>query len=72
MTEKTTEERLIELEIKISHQEIALEELQQGVYEQHATIAILEKSLKLLTERIDGTTAGKPEVGPGNDKPPHY
>jgi SlyX protein len=64
------EQRLIDLEIKISHQEIAIEELQQTVFDQHSIIAKLEKSVKDLTDRIDGAT-GK-DIGPGNEKPPHY
>ncbi len=64
------EQRLIELEIKISHQEIAIEELQQTVFDQSMTIEKLEKSLKNLTERVDGSIAK--EIGPGNEKPPHY
>ena len=65
------DQSLIELEIKISHQEIAIEELQRTVFEQHNRIEKLEKSLQILTERIDGRNAG-PEIGPANEKPPHY
>jgi SlyX protein len=64
------EQRLIDLEIKISHQEVAIDELQTTVFEQHSAIARLEKTLKDITDRLEGVT-GK-EVGPGNEKPPHY
>lgn len=67
-----SEQRLIELETKFSHQESAIEELQKALYEQYTKIEKLEKNLKTLTERFDGTGAGKPEVGPANEKPPHY
>ncbi len=64
------EDRMIELEIKISHQEVLIEQLQEGLFEQQSLMAKLEKSLKNLTERLD--VAGASEVGPANEKPPHY
>lgn len=64
------DQNLIELQIKISHQEVAIESLQQAVHEQQMVIAKLEKSLKSLTERFESREA--PEIGPGNVKPPHY
>lgn len=64
------EQRLIDLEIKYSHQVIALEELQQAVLEQQRTIEFLKKSVQLLTDRLNA--AGEAEIGPGNEKPPHY
>ena len=63
---------LKDLEIKYSHHEVAIEELQKVVFEQHKTIEKLEKSLKRLTDRFDGVTGGANEIGPGNEKPPHY
>ena len=63
---------LKDLEIKYSHHEVAIEELQKVVFEQHKTIEKLEKTLKRLTDRFDGVTSGANEIGPGNEKPPHY
>jgi SlyX protein len=65
-----SEQRLIELETKFSHQESIVEELQKALYDQYKFIENLEKKLKLLTERFDG--AAKPDIGPGDEKPPHY
>ncbi len=62
--------RLVELESKVSHQELAIEELQRTVYEQHLVIEKLEKTVKQLSRRFDDALG--PEVGPGNQKPPHY
>lgn len=67
-----TEQRLTDLEIKISHQVVAIEELQQVVFDQHTAIKKLEKSLALFTERLGAMAAQNPEIGPGNEKPPHY
>lgn len=65
------EERLTDLETKFSHQEKALDELQNALYDQALTIEKLEKALKLLKERFDGETSGANQIA-GNEKPPHY
>ena len=65
-------EAVVDLEIKFSHQEIAVEELQKVVFEQHQRIEKLEKSLKRMTERLDGTGSGAQDIGPHSEKPPHY
>jgi uncharacterized coiled-coil protein SlyX len=62
--------RVVELESKVSHHEIAIEELQKTLYEQHLIVEKLEKSLKQFTGRLDEALG--PDVGPGNQKPPHY
>jgi SlyX protein len=62
------ENRLIELETKIAHQELAIENLQNGFHEQSMLIDKLQKALKLLKESFE--SAGEP--APRNEKPPHY
>lgn len=64
-------DHMIELETKISHQEVAIDELKQTVFEQHLAIENLEKELKRLGERIEGINSGQ-TIGPGNERPPHY
>ena len=61
------EERFIEIETKLSHQEVLLGELHQVLYKQQETIDTLEKQLKsLLKDMLDSRD------GPQNKKPPHY
>ena len=62
---------LIDLEIKISHQEVEIEDLKKIVYEQTKTIERLEKDLKRITDRLD-SVVNPQQIGPGNEKPPHY
>lgn len=64
------EERVIDLEIKVAHQELAIEELQKTLFEQHLAIERFEKTLKQVTSRLEEFLG--PEIGPGNQKPPHY
>ena len=62
---------IIDLEIKISHQDVAIEELKTALFEQHSALDKLQKDLKRLTDRLESVDGG-PLIGPGNDKPPHY
>lgn len=66
-----TETRFIDIETKIAHQELLLEELSQVLYEQQKTIDHLEKTVVQLTKKLDDALEGT-EIGPANQKPPHY
>ena len=66
------ENRITDLEFKISHQEVLLEELNQVVRKQQETIDKLEASIKFLGKLTRDAGIGAPEVGPGDQKPPHY
>lgn len=67
-TENETQERLINIEMKISHQDLIIEDLNQVVYQQQKTIDVLSKKLKLLEEQF----RADPNIGPAGEKPPHY
>ena len=67
-----TTDRLIELEIKISHQELAIEKLQEAQGEHEVTVQRLEQALKLLRERLEAALRGDGTPGPADEKPPHY
>lgn len=66
-----SEQRFIDIETKIAHQEFLLEELNQVLYQQQKTIDALETTLKTLTKRLEGLGDGDSIRGP-NEKPPHY
>ncbi len=61
------ERRVIELEIKLTHQDRLLDELNEVVIEQRKVIDRLEK-------RLDVTEKALFELGdePANEQPPHY
>lgn len=67
------EQRLIELEIRFSHQDDFLQQLNQIVVEQQKTIERLEKEILDIKQHVN--SAGS-EVSPNrtlrDDKPPHY
>ena len=62
------DQALIDLETKISHHENEIEELKKAVFEQQLIISKFEKSLKALRDLIEPDA----NIGPGNEKPPHY
>jgi SlyX protein len=67
------EERLIALEIKISHQEASLDTLQELVYDHEKTIAKLEALVARQQKRFDDMVRdGGADIGPADDPPPHY
>ncbi|WP_413289142.1 SlyX family protein [Bdellovibrio sp. HCB337] len=67
-----SEQRFIDLEMKIAHQEDLLEKLNQIVYQQQGKLDQLEMILNSLGKRIQEVKDGGPEIGPAGEKPPHY
>lgn len=66
-----SEERLIELEIKMAYQEDLLQTLNGIVVEQQRRISLLEETCKLLNERIKSLSTGhQPDIL--EPPPPHY
>jgi SlyX protein len=64
------EDRIIDIEIKLAHQENLVESLNQTIYEQGRRIGQLEAMVAKLAEHIRALRdAGQ---GPLNEKPPHY
>lgn len=66
------ENRLIDIEIKLSHQEHLLDELNQTVYRQQTRIAQLEATCEALARQLKEAPDNGSERNGGNEKPPHY
>lgn len=66
------EQRFIDIETKLAHQELTVEELHQVVYEQQKTIDRLETTLALLTKRLQESLGDGTDIRGPNEKPPHY
>ena len=68
MTTKTKpdEARLIDLEIRYTHQESVVQDLSDIVRSQQEAISRLEREVKRITEIIEGMNA------PNHERPPHY
>lgn len=71
------QERFETIETKLAFQEKMIKELNEVVYDQHKemdtlklTCDKLEKEIKLLTQALMDSLG--PDIGPANEKPPHY
>lgn len=65
-----TEDRFIEIEIKLVHQEDLVESLNQIVYEQQKRIDKLEALCGALAQHLSDDSQGG--LNTVNEKPPHY
>jgi SlyX protein len=65
-----TEERFVDIEIKLAHQEDMVEELNQALYQQGRKIDQLEAMVSKLADHI--RTSSQNSGGPVNEPPPHY
>ncbi|WP_082616717.1 SlyX family protein [Massilia sp. Root418] len=70
MSTEDTDNRFVDIEIKIAHQEDMVESLNQRIYEQQKQIDKLEQMLHALAQHVrDNPQGGQ---GPVNERPPHY
>ncbi len=67
-----SEERFIELESKLAHQDQMLHELNEVVTDQQAQLMQLEAMCRSLVERVRALGEGMPAGDPGDERPPHY
>ncbi len=68
----TSDERVIDLEIKLARQDDLLDALNQTVYRQQKQIDHLEVLCAELARRLKELASGASERGPAHDRPPHY
>ena len=67
-----SEERFIDLETRLAHQDQLLNELNDVVTAQQSRIMQLEELCKALIQRVRSTNDGVPDGDPGDERPPHY
>ncbi len=65
------DQRIIDLETKISFQDKSIEDLSDSLYQHQQQIIQLEKALQVLQKRIESDQQGESEIRP-QEKPPHY
>ena len=64
------EDRFVDIEIKLAHQEVLVETLNQTIYQQGRRIDQLEAMMAKLAEHVRSVQDGR--QSPLNEKPPHY
>ena len=68
------DERLVDIETKLAHQELLLEELNGVITVQQASIMRLEDLCRSLIDRVRDISDTLGDAGPGaeDERPPHY
>lgn len=67
-----SEERFIDLESRLAHQDQLLHELNDVVTGQQAKIMQLEELCRSLIDRVRSIGDGASERDQGDERPPHY
>lgn len=65
------EDRFVDIEIKLAHQEDLVESLNDVVYQQSRRIDQLEAMVAQLLEHVRNAAQSGPNA-PSNEPPPHY
>lgn len=66
------EERIIEIETKVAHQEHTVQQLNDVVTEQAARISQLEDLCRALVDRLHSLSSNLPAATEQDERPPHY
>ncbi len=72
MKSENFEERIIELETKISYQEDLIQEFNKHVISQQNQIDQLTNLCEILKQQLKEVHANLPDSIAGDEKPPHY
>ena len=67
-----SEERFIDLESRLAHQDQLLSELNDAVTSQQVKIIQLDEICRTLIERLRSMADSAPAVDSGDERPPHY
>lgn len=67
-----TEDRIIEIETRLAHQEVTIQELNDVVTDQQARISHLEALYRALVERMQSLASNLPAATEQDERPPHY
>lgn len=68
----TTEDRLVDIELKIAAHEDLVDTLNKMVYHQQKKIDELETLCAVLARQLKEVRETMTERGPANERPPHY
>ena len=66
------EERLIDIETKLAHQEHTIAELNEALTDQQSQISNLDAQVRALMDRVRAMSEALPGDSPQDEKPPHY
>ncbi|HSG59680.1 MAG TPA: SlyX family protein [Woeseiaceae bacterium] len=67
-----SEDRLVQIEIKLAQQEHLLDELNEVITGQQSTITRLEERYEILVSRLRSISESLPADSEQDERPPHY
>ena len=67
-----TEDRFVDIETRIAHQDQLLHELNDALTKQQDAIMRLERLCDSIVERLRAMAESMPAAGAGDERPPHY
>ncbi len=67
-----SEERMIDIETRLAHQDQTINELNEALSNQQQTIMKLERLCASLVERVTSLNEALPDAAKGDERPPHY
>ena len=67
-----SEERFVELESRLAHQDQLLHTLNEALTSQQAQLMQLEELCRSLVDRVRSLGEGMPAGDPADERPPHY
>ena len=67
-----SEERFVELESKLAHQDQLLDELNEVLTDQQARLMQLEELCRSLVDRVRVLGEASSDGDPDSERPPHY
>ncbi len=67
-----SDDRLVEIETKLAHQDQMLIELNDALAQQQAAITSLEQLCAAIAERLRSLGDGESSAPPEDERPPHY
>ena len=67
-----SEERFVDLETRLAHQDQLLHELNNVVTEQQAKLMQLDELCRALIDRVRSMGEGVSSGSPDDERPPHY
>ena len=66
------DEKLIDIESKLAHQEHTIAELNEALTDQQSQLSTMAAQMRMLMDRVRAMSEAMPGDDPQNEKPPHY
>ncbi len=66
------EERIINIEIKVTHLEDQIDEMNKTIYRQQQQIDRLINAASSMAKRLDALSENNDQTSPADERPPHY